>query len=112
MNTQMHSGNYSFNSDEPDIILDDDPLEDSDSQAKHHSESDIHLTGVVKTYLVGLKNKLDREIDGHGMPLCYVEGHFWIHPHDPYFAMQKAAKSCDVHKLQRPQTKAVSERME
>ena len=40
-------------------------------------------------YLSSLKEKLSREMHGNALPMCYVQGQFWIHPPDPYFAMRK-----------------------
>jgi hypothetical protein len=53
------------------------------------------VAGVIQNYLIGIKERLNKEIKDYGMPLCYREGHFWIYPRDSFFAMQKAVQSPD-----------------
>jgi hypothetical protein len=81
--------------DESNNLFDDDLLEDCFEEQSGHFEHDPPITGVVQTYLTSLKEKIAKEIHSGSLPACYKEGHFWIHPRDPFFAMQKAAKSPD-----------------
>ena len=76
-------------------IFRDDPLDQSESYASNDADAETPLVGVVQTYLVGLRETLSRQIKDRGKPVCYMEGHFWIRPQDPYFAMLKAEKSPD-----------------
>ena len=57
-------------------------------------DTDLPISGIVQT-LMGLKETISREIDLHGMPLCYHQGHFWIHPTEPFFAMHNALLTPD-----------------
>jgi hypothetical protein len=59
------------------------------------SETDVAISGVVHTYLLQLKESLSRELALHQMPLCYLQGHFWIRPQEPYFAMRASLVSPD-----------------
>jgi len=52
-------------------------------------------SGIVQAYLLGLKERLSREIEGKRMPKCYQQHQFWMHPYDAYFAMHKAQVSAD-----------------
>jgi hypothetical protein len=81
-----------------------------DSDAESHSEdtdgaddseeiedllndgSDAKIEGIVHAYLVTVKNQVVSAIATGGLPSCYRNGHFWIHPLDPFFAMCKAQK--------------------
>ena len=52
-------------------------------------------SGIVQAYLLGLKERLSREIEGRRMSKCYQQHQFWIYPYDAYFAMRKAQVSAD-----------------
>ena len=77
--------------------FDDDELlqEDPDGLPSKESEADVSIFGIVQTYFLELKEHLSREIALHKMPLCYQQGHFWVHPVEPYFAMCTALLSPD-----------------
>jgi len=74
--------------DEDSSNFDDDELlqEDPDGLPSKESEADTPISGIVQTYFLELKERLSREITLHKIPLCYQQGHFWIHPIEPYFA--------------------------
>jgi hypothetical protein len=80
---------------ELETIFHDDPLDQSESHASYDADPETPLVGVIQTYLVGLRETLSRLIKDRSKPVCYMEGHFWIRPQDPYFAMCKAEKSPD-----------------
>ena len=82
---------------EDEIVFDDDDLlrEHSDNLSTNKAEGDMPISGIVQTYFLELKEHLTREIALHKMPVCYQQGHFWIHPIEPYFAMCEANLSPD-----------------
>jgi hypothetical protein len=82
---------------EDEIVFDDDDLlrEHSDNLSTNEAEGDVPISGIVQTYFLELKECLTREIALHKMPVCYQQGHFWIHPIEPYFAMREAHLSPD-----------------
>jgi hypothetical protein len=82
---------------EDEIVFDDDDLlrEHSDNLSTNEAEGDVPISGIVQTYFLELKERLTREIALHKMPVCYQQGHFWIHPIEPYFAMREAHLSPD-----------------
>jgi hypothetical protein len=86
-------------------FLDSDPV-DSDSESEfgdsddladllngHPSDepSDDKIHGIIHAYLVSVKNQVASAIQvAGGLPSCYKNGQFWIHPSHPYFAMCRA----------------------
>jgi len=62
--------------DEPDHIFNDDLLNDCTNEPSAKDRDDAPVSGVVRNYLIGIKERLSKELKDHGMPLCYKEGHF------------------------------------
>jgi hypothetical protein len=83
--------------DEDDPPFDDDDIlsDDSGGEPPTKSEANVPVSGVVQAYLLQLKERLSREIELHKMPECYRQGHFWIRPSEPYFALRNALQSPD-----------------
>ena len=73
LNSPDDENSYNFDDDE---LLQEDP----DGLPSKESEADTPISGIVQTYFLELKECLSREITLHKMPLCYQQGHFWIHP--------------------------------
>jgi len=80
--------------DEPES-LGDDELVGEEEPPPESPEDSVTPSGIVQAYLLGLKERLSREIEGKRMPKCYQQHQFWIHPHDAYFAMRRAQVSAD-----------------
>ena len=75
--------------------LGDDELVGEEEPPPESPEDSVTPSGIVQAYLLGLKERLSREIEGKRMPKCYQQHQFWIHPHDAYFAMRRAQVSAD-----------------
>ena len=71
----------------------DEDLEDLLDCDPPDEKSDAKIQGIVHAYLVTIKNQVASAIATGGLPSCYRDGQFWIHPLDPYFAMCKAQKT-------------------
>lgn len=76
--------------------FDDDNLFENDAQSTPPTpDIDVPNSGVIRTYLAELRESLSSEISIHGTPKCYKQGHFWIRPVEPYFAMRNALASSE-----------------
>lgn len=64
-------------------------------QPAFDDEEALLLQGEIEIYLTSVKNHVQQEINSHGMPKCYRECTFWIHPQDAFFALQKESKSAN-----------------
>ena len=89
---------------EPDPVDSDSESEFGDSEDLddflngHPSDepSDDKIHGIIHAYLVGVKNQVASSIQvAGGLPSCYKNGQFWIHPSHPYFAMCRAENATD-----------------
>jgi hypothetical protein len=74
--------------------LDDEDFNGTD-RVQDDAENNASVSGVVSTYLFGLKEKIAREIKYEKIPLCYQQGQFWVWPRASYFAMQRTLSSAD-----------------
>ena len=76
--------------------LDDDLMDEGDAEQPPESpEESVTPSGIVRAYLLSLKERLSNEIEDSRLPKCYQQHQFWIYPHDAYFAMRKAEMSPD-----------------
>lgn len=46
---------------------------------------------ILRQWLASVKDTVMKEIIAHDMPLCYLNGDFWIRPRHPAFALRHAA---------------------
>jgi len=83
--------------DDAEPLDDDDELEGERAQElpPQCSEDSAAPSGILQTFLLGLKERLSKEIEASHMPKCYQQNQFWIRPDDAYFAMHKAEVSPD-----------------
>lgn len=71
-----------------------DPQEESlDGAAEDERHMSLDSTGVIATYLAGVKERVQSEIRMYGRPKVYHDGTFWIRPKDPFFAMRAELSS-------------------
>ncbi|KAJ7174303.1 hypothetical protein C8R46DRAFT_88386 [Mycena filopes] len=73
-------------------VNDTSPIPEDSSEDISPPESTA-IDGLIKTYLSGIKDQIISELKMTQKVKCYDEGTFWMHPRDPYFALQKSGKS-------------------
>src|SRR4051794_23459862 len=79
---------------EEDVTFDaEDVFADAALSPEQLNEGSTAPTGVVMMYLTSVREQLIGQMDGNTWPKIYLQGQFWLHPPDPFFAMYKAANS-------------------
>ncbi|KAL0563845.1 hypothetical protein V5O48_018216, partial [Marasmius crinis-equi] len=60
---------------------------------KETAESEVPERSVLHQYLLNIRTNIQKEINDHGQPQCYIDGQFFIHPRHPVFALHNAART-------------------
>lgn len=74
-------------------LLDDSMEANAEAAEVENKESEIKECSVNHQYLLDYRNGLRKQIAKYGMPKCYKDGQFYVHPPHPVFALHQAART-------------------